>query len=294
MATSNGPSLFHVCLLICALLSNAFAVPAPSYRARARRRLARRWHADDRGEIKFDPTRSGPSPLFAVERCGGADDKDLAGKASPASGVLSWYMTQLDERELPTKFLSSAVLSLVGDASAQKVAHFASAAGFGSMSFDKQRLMAMFFDGLLCTGPLLHYVYELYERIVPTHVVSGDGSGMERRFLASLAHVLFDNFVMVVVYIAVMMVTTALMEGRRSIILHELTHDLVPAVKVSWKVSIFGYIPFQLYSFQFLPIKMRVLLTQHTLPLRPIVLAVNVLDIVWVTVMSFVTHRNRH
>jgi hypothetical protein len=77
------------------------------------------------------------------------------------------------------------------------------------------------------------------------------------------------------------MVFTGILEGRASLIKHELMNDLVPAIKVSWRVSAMGYAPMQFLSFHYLPRKLRVL-------------AVNSLDVVWVTVMSYVTHRNRH
>jgi hypothetical protein len=77
------------------------------------------------------------------------------------------------------------------------------------------------------------------------------------------------------------MVFTGILEGRASLIKHELMNDLIPAVKVSWRVSAMGYAPMQFLSFHYLPRKLRVL-------------AVNSLDVVWVTVMSYVTHRNRH
>mmetsp|Transcript_29175 Transcript_29175/g.53812 ORF Transcript_29175/g.53812 Transcript_29175/m.53812 type:complete len:203 (-) Transcript_29175:180-788(-) len=202
-------------------------------------------------------------------------------------------MNQLNTHELRTKFISSGILALVADVCAQRVGHsmnLKSTGGNALLILDKRRMMAMFVDGFACTGPLLHYVYEFYEWVIPTH--DGDTTNTEdnrtdnhsapkRRFSAALAHTLFDNFVMVIVYITVLMVTTALLEGRHALIPHELMHDLIPAVKVSWKVSIMGFAPLQLLSFHFLPIKLRVL-------------AVNVLDVVWVTVMSYVTHLNRH
>ncbi|KAL9182812.1 hypothetical protein ACHAXT_004091 [Thalassiosira profunda] len=198
-------------------------------------------------------------------------------------------MQQLETHELTTKFVSSGVLSFVGDFFAQKIEHRMQAkeqiiGGVFAAALDKRRLVAMFVDGLICTGPLLHYIYEMYERILPTQTYVGqmeDESAARRRLLATLAHVLFDNFIMVFFYVGVLMVSTAMMEGRTSAIPQELRHDLLPAVKVSWKVSIGGYIPLQLLSFHYLPRKLRVL-------------AVNVLDVVWVTVMSYMTHRNRH
>ena len=236
--------------------------------------------------------------------CGGAIDVDNNGgdfeddemkpmlednklRLSPLEAIGKWYMNQINAHELRTKFISAGVLSLVGDVCAQNARRYLDDSA-STTYIDKQRLVAMFLEGLLCTGPLLHFVYELYERVLPTHgVVNENGeidkspSAKRKMLMASAAHVLFDNFIMCIVYIAVLMVATAIMEGKVSLIRHELSHDLIPALKVSWKVSIMGYAPMQFLSFHFLPRKLRVL-------------AVNSLDVVWVTVMSYVTHRNRH
>ncbi|KAL3760594.1 hypothetical protein ACHAWU_006545 [Discostella pseudostelligera] len=208
-------------------------------------------------------------------------------RISPLEAIGKWYMNQINTHELRTKFISAGILSLVGDMCAQNARRYLDNSA-STTWLDKQRLVAMFCEGFLCTGPLLHFVYELYERVLPTHaVVNEDGEidkspkAKRKLLFASAAHVLFDNFVMVIVYIAVLMVATAVMEGKTSLIRHELAHDLIPALKVSWKVSIMGYAPMQFLSFHFLPRKLRVL-------------AVNSLDVVWVTVMSYVTHRNRH
>jgi protein Mpv17 len=86
---------------------------------------------------------------------------------------------------------------------------------------------------------------------------------------------------MAILYVFLMMVITAILEGKYVTIPHELRHDFFPAVQASWKASLMGLAPMQLLSFHFLPMELRVL-------------AVNVQDVVWVTVMSYVTHRNRH
>ena len=195
----------------------------------------------------------------------------------------------------------------VGDICAQTAAHSmiptVGGAGGEVLQLDKQRMVAMFIDGLVCTGPLLHYVYELYEYVLPTGGGGGHGGNTSEDgggnllptgannndnsnnkrgpMFAALVQVLFDNFVMCIVYITVLMVFTGILEGRASLIKHELLNDLIPAVKVSWRVSAMGYAPMQFLSFHYLPRKLRVL-------------AVNSLDVVWVTVMSYVTHRNRH
>ena len=212
-------------------------------------------------------------------------DFDGSMNKSPTSAIATWYMDQLNTHELRTKFVTSAIMGLVGDIIAQSVGIYMTK----GTTLDKRRMLAMFMDGLMCTGPLLHYIYEMYEYILPTHesdardnLTQDDPSETKRsRFLAVLGHVLVDNFVMVIVYIGALMIFTGLIEGRQDFIIHELKNDLIPDVIVSWKVSILGYVPMQLLSFHFLPMKLRVL-------------AVNILDVVWVTVMSYVTHRNRH
>jgi len=78
------------------------------------------------------------------------------------------------------------------------------------------------------------------------------------------------------------MITTGILEGRHlASVPHALKPNLLPTVKVSWKASFLGIAPLQLLSFHFLPMKLRVL-------------AANLLDMIWVTMISFVTHRDRH
>ena len=190
----------------------------------------------------------------------------------------------------------------------QKLGHYIHAKSIGSSSaagigvnallkLDKLRMIALFIDGLIVEGALLHYVYEFYEWLLPTQYDTRDDDGSElnsesntktttptnnSNFYAALAHVLFDNFVMIIPYIAILMITTGILEGRHlASVPHKLKHDLLPAVKVSWKASLLGIAPLQLLPFHFLPMKLRVL-------------AVNLLDVIWVTMISFVTHRNRH
>jgi len=288
--------MFLSCLWICASLSHAFDTVSPRKKHihwRRGRDLIADNNYDDAVKQQFH--RLGQSCIMAMRWGSDAvDDSDNREKAisinnkrtttSPTTAIATWYMNQLDTHELRTKFISAAILALVGDVCAQTVGHIMMNQSSGTnipLKLDKRRMMAMFTDGLLCAGPLLHHVYNFYERIIPTQHDEDVATASKRRFLAPLAHVLLDNFVMIVVYISVLMVSTGLFEGRYASLPHELRHDLLPAVRVSYKASVMGLAPLQWVSFCFLPLKLRVL-------------AVNVLDVVWVTVMSFVTHRNRH
>ncbi|KAL7457386.1 hypothetical protein ACHAWC_008955 [Mediolabrus comicus] len=208
--------------------------------------------------------------------CENEDDLVNVKRRSILPSMMSWYMSNMEKHELATKCLSTGCLAMFGDVCAQGIGQYLANGNPFANKLDKLRMIAMFADGTLCTGPLLHYAYELYEKVWP--IYDSDGN---RRLLPTLAHVLFDNFIMIVAYISLMMFSTALVEGRYQGIPHEFTHDLIPNIKTSYKASVFGLMWIQLISFYWLPVKLRVL-------------AVNVIDIVWVIVMSFVTHLNRH
>ena len=271
-----------ICLIIttCILLSvdiNAFVLASTS--------IVTQQQPQCSGSNSYSDIRCGASIDDTI------DDDNIKQKRfilSPQT-ITSWYMNKLHTHELQTKFLSAAILALVSDLCAQKIGHYMNP--MISTKLDKRRMFAMFTDGLIFTGPLLHYVYELYEWIIPTHDKDNDktisqsdkekSSSARKRLLAVSIHVLFDNFVMIFGYISLLMITTGVMEGRASGIPNELRYDFIPAVKVSMRTSLMGLAPIQLLSFHFLPMKLRVL-------------AVNILDVIWVTVMSYVTHRNRH
>ena len=194
----------------------------------------------------------------------------------------SWYMNQMERHEIATKCLSTGILAAIGDICAQGIGEYLKNGNFFANGVDKLRMMAFFVDGTLCTGPLLHYVYELYEHVYPITINGGDKEKNKSSSVGrALVHVLFDNFVMIVAYISMMMVSTALVEGRYKSISHEFKHDLIPNIKASYKASMFGLMWLQLISFYWLPTNLRVL-------------AVNFIDIIWVVVMSFVTHLHRH
>lgn len=240
---------------------------------------------------------------------GGADDDDVELPSAESfdkektshsdnnclSKFAKWYMKQMETHELRTKCISAGILGLIGDVCAQEVGHYLTSTSTleessGILSrLDKRRMLAMFSDGALTTGPLLHFVYAWYESILPIPEIDDQTfkspeekrNAIKKRFTVALIHVLFDNFVMAILYVFLMMIITATLEGKYDSISHELRHDFVPAIKASWKASLMGLAPMQLMSFHFLPMELRVL-------------AVNVQDVVWVTVMSYVTHRNRH
>eukprot|EP00804_Cyclotella_cryptica_P001250 CCRYP_012742-RA/>CCRYP_012742-RA protein AED:0.12 eAED:0.12 QI:42/1/1/1/0.66/0.57/7/5331/850 len=202
-----------------------------------------------------------------------------------------WYMDQMKNHELLTQTITAGILGIIGDIFAQCVEHYVHRGSSASShhdilswlsTLDKQRTFAMFGDGLI-TGPLLHYVYELYETLLPIpEMEESDPPSFNKprkRFIMSTAHVLIDNSIMAGFYVFLTMCTTAVLEGHYETIPYELKHDFVSALKASWASSV-GLAPMQLLSFIYLPKELKVL-------------AVNVQDIIWVAVISYATHLNR-
>jgi len=254
-----------------------------------------------------DNSEHGNNGDIAISESFSFDKKKVHLQSSNVLSAFSiWYMKQMEMHELRTKCISAGVLGLVADIFAQEIGHYLTTRENGDKNssqsmlaacteflavltrLDKRRMLAMFFDGALTTGPLLHYVYAWYERILPIPEVDAlsftsveeKRKAIRQRFGIASIHVLFDNFVMAILYVFLMMITTATLEGKYATIPHEIRHDFYPAICASWKASCMGLAPMQLLSFHFLPMELRVL-------------AVNVQDVIWVTVMSFVTHRNR-
>jgi len=89
-------------------------------------------------------------------RCGASiDDDNIKQKRfilSPQT-IASWYMNKLHTHELQTKFLSAAILALVGDLCAQKIGHYMNP--MISTKLDKRRMMAMFFGWFNVHRPII-------------------------------------------------------------------------------------------------------------------------------------------
>jgi hypothetical protein len=198
----------------------------------------------------------------------------------------------MEDYELLTKTITAGLMGIVGDIFAQGLEQYLEKDDVTTISdllsslfftLDKHRTFALFCDGLI-TGPLLHHVYELYETLLPIPEIGDDDPQSVRksrkRLYLTIVHVLIDNTLMAILYVFLTMCTTAIFEGHYETIPNELRHDFYSAVKASWASSIV-LAPMQLVSFLYLPKELKVL-------------AVNVQDIVWVAVISYATHLNRH
>jgi hypothetical protein len=207
-------------------------------------------------------------------------------EAEPKLTMAQLYTNQMEKHELLTKSITAGVLGIVGDIFAQGIEQHLERGRTSILdvitlysSLDKRRTLAMFGDGLF-SGPLLHYVYELYEALLPLDgELEASNKVSRRRLYLTIVHVLIDNTIMALAYVFLTMCTTAIFEGHYETIPDELRNDFVHAVKASWSSSI-GLAPMQLISFLYLPKEFKVL-------------AVNIQDILWVAVISYATHLSR-
>ena len=222
----------------------------------------------------------------------------------------SWYSSQLDHHPVRTKCITAAILAATGDVLAQLIEHHTNLRLGTTGDLDERRIIAMFIEGLCFSGPLLHFVFEFYEYIFPIHclerpldgcdpseneieiqkdddthlesnhhIVHQDYMMSQRRCLNAFLHVAFDQVVMAFPYVGGLMIITSLVEGHGDELAEELENEYIPNVKASWMAAL-GLAPFQILAFRFLPVTWRVL-------------AVNLQDVLWVMIMSYVTHRTR-
>jgi hypothetical protein len=164
------------------------------------------------------------------------DDEDVKTSASRISlmgcihGFGNWYTAKLESHPVPTKSLTAGSLAVVGDVLAQ-IIEFRSDLRDSDILFDRRRIFAMFIEGSCVSGPMLHFVFEFYEYIMPIHCIEEcvhkdqenmsmdnelsvgdvDISGAmydheyevsKRQYLTALLHVAFDQIVMAFPYVA--------------------------------------------------------------------------------------------
>lgn len=152
----------------------------------------------------------------------------------------------------------------------------------GSLSihgrYHLRRGMSMLADGFFISGPLMHFGYEIFEKILPISETTTHGPAASA--LAVMIHVFADSILLDSFFVASRFFTTGLMEG---IPLQELLPQFksvyVPSLKASWATSLV-MCPIQFSCFRYLPRSFRVL-------------SVNCIDVIWDAVLSFMAHSSR-
>lgn len=223
--------------------------------------------------------------------------------------VCDWYEDQMGKKPVRTKCFTAGILAAFADFLAQLIENHSNLREDSTGEYDQRRMFAMFVEGFFVSGPLLHYVFEVYEHHFPICLeectnydddlpTNADGfleptctsgrsewsyprewNASRRMFLNAFLHVAFDQIFMAFIYVGAIMIVTSFVEGHGDELAEELENDYFTAVKASWIASL-GLAPIQFLAFRFLPARYRVL-------------AVNLQDVVWVCIMSYVTHRNR-
>ena len=139
--------------------------------------------------------------------------------------------------------------------------------------YDIRRGISTLMDGLFISGPLMHIGYDLFELILP---INSSHTG----WIAAMLHVIADSILLDSFFVASKFFTTGLMEGITARDLRQQFYaTYIPSLQASWITSIL-LCPIQLSCFCYLPLRFRVL-------------SVNIIDVVWDAVLSFMTHRSR-
>ena len=147
---------------------------------------------------------------------------------------------------------------------------------YGNYNF--RRGVARFLECLLISSPLMHYGYDLFERIIPTTTTAASGV---YSCLAALSHVVADSVFLDGIFVMTGIIATGLLEGNSlKKVLPNLRNVYVPTLKAS-VVTSSALMPLQFLSFRFLPVQLRVL-------------SVNAVDLIWTGVVSFVSHSDSH
>lgn len=242
----------------------------------------------------------------------------------------SSYQLCLTTHEIPTKCLTSGIIALLGDYLAQcfefstKIeSNSISSNGVSSsnilvinnMGFhlDRIRLYGIFVEAAFFASPVMHYAYNYMEYLVPIHKSSnsndstssninnsnGHRNGKSKyvalpmvctrkkkkaiiilsKWAAALFHVWADVFILGPFFVLTMMFFTSITEGKISTFGSELMNDFWPTLEVSIIASL-AFVPVQLLAFKYFQLKYRILY-------------MNVQDIVWNAVVSFMAHKSR-
>lgn len=190
----------------------------------------------------------------------------------------NWYLMVLEERPVLTKALTTGIIQLIGDYAAQTYEQKQEncTKTNSKKGYDLRRGVSLFADGLLLSGPLLHYCFEWMEEVWPTGV-DDDTTIIS---LATLCHVFVNDYIIDSIYIGLSFVFTGMVEGYSLQQVADIFRkDYIATVRASWITSL-GLIPVEILCFGYLSLSFRVL-------------AMNFVDLLWGAIVSFYSHRSR-
>jgi hypothetical protein len=222
-----------------------------------------------------------------------SEENDLKKSKGYISKAISVYIHLLESSALLTKCLTAGFIGGIGDVCAQMFEHKMSSNT--RFALDCRRVFGIAFECTAISGPLMHHAYDFLERIVPIHDSESDerhqldnasDDHMDNtispvhRWAAAIFHVLTDTFLLGPIYVLSIMATSSLFEGRMSTLKKQLAMDFLPTLKASIYSSL-GFMPMQVLAFRMLPSHFRLLY-------------MNIQDIFWNAVVSFMAHKSRH
>lgn len=185
------------------------------------------------------------------------------------STVGPFYWELLETAPILTKSFTACLIGGIGDATAQLFEQSADVP-----RYDLRRVISVAAEGLFISGPLMHFVYEWMETILPL-----EGEDKFVTWIYAIIHVVMDSVVLDCIFVVTLMVFTGFLEGKINAIPKEFQTNFIPALKASW-VSNLLFLPLEIAVFKFVPVKLRVL-------------AINVQDIAWNAIVSSMAHRSR-
>lgn len=207
-----------------------------------------------------------------------------------SSKAISLYLDLLQSSALLTKCLTSGFIGGIGDICAQMFENKISRNRL--FAIDRLRVFGIAFECVAISGPLMHYAYDFLESIVPIHELESDDTQSVNKshknhsktpihmWAAAIFHVVSDTFFLGPVYVLSIMVSSSFFEGRIGTIKKDLAMNFLPTLKVSIFSSI-GFMPMQVTAFRILPTQFRLLY-------------MNIQDIIWNAVVSFMAHKSIH
>lgn len=204
--------------------------------------------------------------------------------------IVTTYMYFLNELPVLTKCITSAIISGIGDLSAQYTEYSLNAVSsevYYPFQVDFMRQLGIITEASFVSGPIMHYAFDILEVWFPVHgeytAEDLEKSKMNvavRRWCAALTHLLFDTLILCPLFVLTIMVFTSLAEGEVKNLAYEVRYNFAGTYYIATLASLV-FAPLQLLAFRILPINLRLLY-------------MNVQDIFWNAIVSFMTHRSRH
>lgn len=195
--------------------------------------------------------------------------------------LINRYIDALESSPMITKSITAGVVGGLGDAMSQIFERLLLPTSSNESTkkkkvYDYHRTLSILAEGIFISGPIMHSSYDFMEAMIPI-----SSSGGLQEWIATGIHVAIDTFFIDSFFVLSMIVTTGIFEGQSlsEQVVPQLTTDFLPALTAAWATS-FMMCPVQLLCFRFLPVSLRVL-------------AMNVQDIFWNAIVSYMAHKGR-